>query len=372
MNPQLTLMRILKTLLPALLLFLSVTAISQSKNPYKSIGKKGETLTLTKGEYDEFFDEDSIQHIGTALVNVRTLKVVKLLSSKGAKQRLENEKGSRFLSVDPIASSYPELTPYQFASNTPIWAIDIDGLEGGIAAPMGGQNVVDVQTAKDFGNYFKQPAARWMKIGLAYQMNANQSVHKYTEKSFPNLTVGEYYAASMGQSLINHSQPTQSEFTTRGTRTPQQPHVEVETNKAKPKQAVVTHEEVVVNTNKQTATGNRTSVQEPIQNQVTDYYRGGNSFTVKDRDIKVDPQTGLVKTTHGLSIHTEAEKMEKFGGAFKIVHLPNELQIIQRGNDKNHFEIVPKQQMSREDFQKYLNQIKTERATADKSGSNGN
>jgi hypothetical protein len=31
--------------------------------------------------------------------------------------------------VDPIAAEYPELTAYQFASNTPIWAIDLDGLE---------------------------------------------------------------------------------------------------------------------------------------------------------------------------------------------------------------------------------------------------
>jgi RHS repeat-associated protein len=35
----------------------------------------------------------------------------------------------RFLSVDPITKEYPELTPYQFASNTPIQATDLDGLE---------------------------------------------------------------------------------------------------------------------------------------------------------------------------------------------------------------------------------------------------
>ncbi len=35
----------------------------------------------------------------------------------------------RFISVDPIANQYPELTPYQFASNTPIQGIDLDGLE---------------------------------------------------------------------------------------------------------------------------------------------------------------------------------------------------------------------------------------------------
>ena len=35
----------------------------------------------------------------------------------------------KFLSVDPLTKDYPELTPYQFASNTPIQAIDLDGLE---------------------------------------------------------------------------------------------------------------------------------------------------------------------------------------------------------------------------------------------------
>ena len=34
-----------------------------------------------------------------------------------------------FLSVDPLAASYPYYTPYQFAGNKPIAAIDMDGLE---------------------------------------------------------------------------------------------------------------------------------------------------------------------------------------------------------------------------------------------------
>lgn len=35
----------------------------------------------------------------------------------------------RFLSLDPLTGSYPELSPYQFAGNTPIEATEIDGLE---------------------------------------------------------------------------------------------------------------------------------------------------------------------------------------------------------------------------------------------------
>jgi RHS repeat-associated protein len=43
--------------------------------------------------------------------------------------RIYDPRLGRFLSVDPIAREYPELTPYQFASNTPIMAVDLDGLE---------------------------------------------------------------------------------------------------------------------------------------------------------------------------------------------------------------------------------------------------
>ena len=43
--------------------------------------------------------------------------------------RLYNPAIGKFLSVDPLAPDYPELTTYQFASNTPIQAIDLDGLE---------------------------------------------------------------------------------------------------------------------------------------------------------------------------------------------------------------------------------------------------
>jgi RHS repeat-associated protein len=43
--------------------------------------------------------------------------------------RIYDTRLGRFLSVDPIAKSYPRFTPYQFASNIPISGIDLDGLE---------------------------------------------------------------------------------------------------------------------------------------------------------------------------------------------------------------------------------------------------
>jgi RHS repeat-associated protein len=44
--------------------------------------------------------------------------------------RMYDTRGCRFISVDPLTQKYPELTPFQFSTNNPIWNIDIDGLEG--------------------------------------------------------------------------------------------------------------------------------------------------------------------------------------------------------------------------------------------------
>gem|GEM_PF-5445015 len=43
--------------------------------------------------------------------------------------RIYDGRLGRFLSADPLTKTYPWLTPYQFAGNTPMQAIDIDGLE---------------------------------------------------------------------------------------------------------------------------------------------------------------------------------------------------------------------------------------------------
>ncbi|MEO7174752.1 MAG: RHS repeat-associated core domain-containing protein [Saprospiraceae bacterium] len=43
--------------------------------------------------------------------------------------RLYDNRLGRFLSVDPLGKSYPWYSPYQFAGNTPIIAVDIDGRE---------------------------------------------------------------------------------------------------------------------------------------------------------------------------------------------------------------------------------------------------
>ena len=86
-------------------------------------------------------------------------------------------------------------------------------------------------------------------------------------------------------------------------------------------------------------------------------YRGGVDFTVKSNEVKINLETGNVKTTHGVSLDVKPETVSKFGGAYKIESLPEGLKIIQRGARPEHFEIVPEYEMPLETFQELLNQI---------------
>ncbi|OWP74027.1 RHS repeat domain-containing protein [Flavobacterium oreochromis] len=43
--------------------------------------------------------------------------------------RMQDTRVGRFLSIDPLANKFPWYSPYQFAGNTPIQAIDLDGAE---------------------------------------------------------------------------------------------------------------------------------------------------------------------------------------------------------------------------------------------------
>jgi RHS repeat-associated protein len=93
--------------------------------------------------------------------------------------RIYNPAIGRFLSVDPLTKSYPELTPYQFASNTPIQAIDLDGLEAYFVAGAGGDALGwdyinrfnRIFTEEDISDFRPMPEAhsswRWsQKLGV--------------------------------------------------------------------------------------------------------------------------------------------------------------------------------------------------------------
>ena len=71
----------------------------------------------------------------------------------------------------------------------------------------------------------------------------------------------------------------------------------------------------------------------------------------------MDNTTGLLKTTHGVSLNKDAAKLERFGGAYKVESLPEGLKIEQRGNDPMHYEIMPAVPMTFEKFGDLLKRV---------------
>ena len=74
--------------------------------------------------------------------------------------RIYDKRICKFLSIDPLSAKYPELTPYQFASNTPIMAIDFDGLEAYLFL-----NNNQIQAVKQFESG-KNLNVTWMTIKM--------------------------------------------------------------------------------------------------------------------------------------------------------------------------------------------------------------
>lgn len=111
----------------ALLLVSQLAAFSQ--NPFEKYGYKPRIHTLSDGKYQEFFDNEDIVRIGTALYNTQTQKIVGYVEEDSTKyQQLEAELASRWMSLDPMAEEYPRWSPYNYAGDDPINKYDPNGM----------------------------------------------------------------------------------------------------------------------------------------------------------------------------------------------------------------------------------------------------
>ncbi len=111
----------------ALLLVSQLAAFSQ--DPFEKYGYKPRIHTLSDGKYQEFFDNEDIVRIGTALYNTQTQKIAGYVEEDSTKyQQLEAELASRWMSLDPMAEEYPRWSPYNYAGDDPINKYDPNGM----------------------------------------------------------------------------------------------------------------------------------------------------------------------------------------------------------------------------------------------------
>jgi RHS repeat-associated protein len=104
--------------------------------------------------------------------------------------RIYSQVLGKFLSVDPLTSGYPWYTPYQFAGNMPVWAVDVDGLE----PERSSTSVDDYQEAAHKETGYD---AKWMGDGAGGWEHVGSAPVKIIEK------VPEFIKAAGGEKGFN-------------------------------------------------------------------------------------------------------------------------------------------------------------------------
>lgn len=106
---------------------LSVTG----QNPFAEYGYTPKIATLSKGQFNEFHDQDTVVQIGSVLYNTKSKQIVAFVETDTvySEATLQPDIVSRWISPDPLADhpTQMSLTPYHYAGNNPIVWTDPDG-----------------------------------------------------------------------------------------------------------------------------------------------------------------------------------------------------------------------------------------------------
>jgi hypothetical protein len=103
-----------------------------AQNPFSELGiKESDYLTLSDGRYDEFHGYNDFERVGSAIIDMHTNKIACFIDRDSVigEGMAELDMTTRFLSVDPMAEKYYQLSPYAYCANNPIKNIDPNGME---------------------------------------------------------------------------------------------------------------------------------------------------------------------------------------------------------------------------------------------------
>jgi hypothetical protein len=149
-----------------------VAALAFCQQPFEQYGYKVKVATLSKGKYQEFFDQDSLIQIGTVVINTNSGRIVGFVTfdTTYSEATLNPELISRWISPDPLSDKYSSYSPYNFVLNNPIRYVDTDGKE-----PREGNEVLKV----DFNRSFITHLYGYNENNRTYDQNLYSSATDY-------------------------------------------------------------------------------------------------------------------------------------------------------------------------------------------------
>jgi RHS repeat-associated protein len=132
------------------------------------------------------------------------------------KERGQDTRIARFLSRDPLANNFPWYSPYQFAGNSPILFIDLDGTEPAKGTSNYGKNIiVGVINHRSITNKFlmdpnsQAPYARnnenWITSSSAVDFAGSANFLRSFQKKANNLVLGAHGGYKNGISVIAYT-----------------------------------------------------------------------------------------------------------------------------------------------------------------------
>lgn len=125
-------------------LFVVAFTTVHAQNPFATIGRSAEIVTLGQGRYQEVFENDTLRKVGAFVYNTVTGEAYRFAFQEQEKDdevhgatgtryafeyRMHDLRVGRFLSLDPLAAKYPFFSPYAFSGNRVIDAFELEGLE---------------------------------------------------------------------------------------------------------------------------------------------------------------------------------------------------------------------------------------------------